>query len=81
MKSHAKVVVVGGGCLRASLLSGLTEPGICAGVILGRSLSFFIDGMPRTNLIRGAIVEGVLAVLNMYCLVNSLLQAKGSVME
>ena len=37
MKSHAKVVVVGGGCLGASLLYGLTEHGIDDCVMLERT--------------------------------------------
>lgn len=48
---------------------------IFGGVVLGRSVSLFIDGMPNQGLIRAAIVEGVLAGLNVYCLVNSLLRS------
>ena len=33
MKSHAKVVVVGGGCVGASILYGLTEYG-CSDVVM-----------------------------------------------
>lgn len=41
---------------------------IFAGVILGRSISFFIDGMPHSGVLRAAIAEGVLAALNIACL-------------
>ncbi|MEM6347203.1 MAG: DUF4345 domain-containing protein [Bacteroidota bacterium] len=44
---------------------------IFAGVILGRSLSLIIDGMPPQNLLRAAIAEGVLAALNIFCLISS----------
>ncbi len=47
---------------------------IFGGVISGRSLSLFIDGIPNENLIRAAIAEGVLAALNIFCLVNVLIQ-------
>lgn len=43
---------------------------IFGGVVIGRSLSFFIDGNPSQDLIRVAVIEGVLAVLNVFCLVN-----------
>ena len=37
MKSHAKVVVVGGGCVGASILYGLTEHGCNDAVMLERT--------------------------------------------
>ena len=43
---------------------------IFGGVVLGRSLSFFIDGNPNQDLIRVAMIEGVLAALNVFCLVK-----------
>ena len=48
---------------------------IFGGVVLGRSLSFFIDGIPNENLIRAAIVEVVLSVLNVFCLIRILIQS------
>lgn len=51
---------------------------ILGGVVLGRSLSFMIDGIPHANLIRAAIVEGVLAMLNVFCLAKLLLQRRKS---
>ena len=49
---------------------------IFAGVVLGRSISFFIDGMPNENLIRASIAEIVLSLLNVFCLVSILMQSK-----
>ncbi|MEL7535081.1 MAG: DUF4345 domain-containing protein [Bacteroidota bacterium] len=43
---------------------------IFGGVVLGRSLSFFIDGMPSGNVMRAAVAEGVLAALNAFWLVR-----------
>ncbi|MEM6842920.1 MAG: DUF4345 family protein [Bacteroidota bacterium] len=51
---------------------------IFVGVISGRSLSLFIDGLPNENLVRAAIAEGVLATLNIFCLVNVLIQGHKS---
>ncbi len=51
---------------------------IFGGVVFGRSLSLFIDGIPNVNLIRAAIAEGVLAVLNIFCLVHLLVQGRKS---
>lgn len=51
---------------------------IFGGVVLGRALSLFIDGIPNENLIRAAIVEGVLGALNIFCLVNILIQGHKS---
>ncbi|MEL6804279.1 MAG: DUF4345 domain-containing protein [Bacteroidota bacterium] len=45
---------------------------IFAGVILGRSISWIFDGAPPVNLIRAAIAEAVLAVLNAYCMVGTM---------
>ncbi len=88
VRGEGAVMFLGGmvailGALRSNFRQSafVTVTVIFAGVILGRSLSFFIDGMPSTNLIRVAVVESVLAALNIYCLVNSLLQAKGSIIE
>ncbi|MEM7133626.1 MAG: DUF4345 domain-containing protein [Chloroflexota bacterium] len=47
---------------------------IFGGIVLGRSLSFFIDGIPSQDLIRVAITEGVLGALNVFCLVHILIQ-------
>ncbi|MEL6134409.1 MAG: DUF4345 family protein [Bacteroidota bacterium] len=47
---------------------------IFTGVILGRSLSFFVDGMPPTQLLRAAVAEGVLAALNIYGLARLLME-------
>lgn len=46
---------------------------IFGGVVLGRLLSLFFDGIPSQNLIRVAVVEGVLTVLNILGLVNILI--------
>jgi len=45
---------------------------IFGGIVLGRSLSFFIDGLPNQNLMRAAIAEVVLAALNIVCLISIL---------
>lgn len=45
---------------------------IFVGVVLGRSVSFFFDGMPPQDLIRVAITEGVLSILNVFCLVKTI---------
>ena len=50
---------------------------IFAGVILGRLVSFAIDGLPHTGVLRAAVAEAVLAGLNVVCLANSML--KGNV--
>ncbi|MEL6253442.1 MAG: DUF4345 domain-containing protein [Bacteroidota bacterium] len=47
---------------------------IFAGVVLGRSISFILDGVPNQGLIRVAIIEGVLAVLNIFCLAYILMK-------
>ena len=43
---------------------------IFGGIVIGRSLSFFIDGMPYQDLIRVAVIEGVLGTLNVFCLIS-----------
>ncbi|MFK7804868.1 MAG: DUF4345 domain-containing protein [Anaerolineae bacterium] len=43
---------------------------IFGGVVIGRSISFFIDGNPNQDLIRVAMIEGVLAALNVFCFVK-----------
>ena len=48
---------------------------ILGGVVLGRSLSFILDGMPPADLLRAAVGEGVLAALNIFCLVRIWTQA------
>ncbi len=45
---------------------------IFGGVILGRLISFYIDGVPHQALIRVAVIEAVLAALNIFCLVRML---------
>ncbi|MEL6407539.1 MAG: DUF4345 domain-containing protein [Chloroflexota bacterium] len=42
---------------------------IFGGVVLGRSISIVIDGMPNTNLLRAMSAEVVLALLNIFCLI------------
>jgi len=49
---------------------------IFAGVVLGRSVSLVVDGMPDTSLLRPIIVEGILAALNLYCLAHSLINER-----
>ena len=39
---------------------------IFGGVILGRSISILLDGMPSQDVIRAAVAEGVLAVGNVF---------------
>lgn len=43
---------------------------IFGGVVFGRGLSLLIDGIPNESLMRAAIAEGVLGVLNIVCLVT-----------
>lgn len=47
---------------------------IFGGILLGRSLSLFIDGISNERLIRAVIAEGVLGALNVFCLGNILIQ-------
>ncbi len=47
---------------------------IFGGVILGRLLSFLVDGIPSQNLISVSLIEGILAGLNVFCLINTLIQ-------
>ena len=42
------------------------------GVVLGRLISFGLDGMPNPDMIRGTVIEGVLAALNVICLATNL---------
>ncbi|MEO1644288.1 MAG: DUF4345 domain-containing protein, partial [Chloroflexota bacterium] len=42
---------------------------IFGGIVLGRSISIVIDGMPNTNLLRAMSTEVVLALLNIFCLI------------
>lgn len=51
---------------------------IFGGVILGRLLSLFFDGMPSQNLIRVVVVECVLGVLNTLGLVSMLITERKS---
>lgn len=51
---------------------------ILGGVVFGRALSLFIDGMPNEALTRVAIVEGVLGAFNIVCLVNILIKGQKS---
>lgn len=51
---------------------------IFGGVVLGRSLSSFIDGPPSGPLMRAAVAEGVLAALNILCLIRVLMQGQES---
>ena len=51
---------------------------IFAGVVLGRSLSLFVDGVPSQDLIRAASVEGILTALNIICLISILIQDRES---
>lgn len=44
------------------------------GVILGRSVSLVVDGVPDADLLRPAIVEGILAALNVFCLASILIK-------
>lgn len=49
---------------------------IFGGVVLGRSLSLFIDGIPNENLMRAATAESVLAALNIFCLISVFIQER-----
>ncbi|MEO0565790.1 MAG: DUF4345 domain-containing protein [Chloroflexota bacterium] len=73
------VMVLGGiialiGATRADfrLTSFVVASVIFVGVVLGRSASLFVDGMPNDDLIRAASFEFVLSVLNIFCLVTIL---------
>ncbi|MEO1287703.1 MAG: DUF4345 domain-containing protein [Chloroflexota bacterium] len=75
------VMLLGGivallGAIRADvrLTSFVVVTIIFSGVVLGRSYSLFIDGIPSENLIRAAIAEVVLSVLNIVCLITILIQ-------
>lgn len=48
---------------------------IFGGVVLGRSISLFIDGIPNQNLVRATIAEIVLATLNIFCLIHIVIQS------
>ncbi|MEL7124473.1 MAG: DUF4345 domain-containing protein [Bacteroidota bacterium] len=45
---------------------------IFGGVVLGRLISFGLDGIPNADIIRAAIIEVTLCVLNLFCLVSIL---------
>lgn len=49
---------------------------IFGGIVLGRSFSLFIDGIPSPNLMRVAMIEIVLGVLNVVCLIGILIQGR-----
>ncbi len=49
---------------------------IFGGVVLGRSLSFFIDGIPNENLMRAAIIEIALGLLNVFCLIRIMMTGR-----
>ena len=51
---------------------------VFGGIVIGRSLSIFIDGIPPSDLVRVAVIEGVLSLLNLFCLVHILIQHKTS---
>ena len=65
------------GTIRADfrLTSFVVVAVIFAGIVLGRSLSLFIDGMPNADLMRAYVVEIVLGVLNVFCLVSMSIQS------
>ncbi len=48
------------------------------GVVLGRSVSLVVDGMPDESLLRPAIVEMILAALNVFCLTYILIKERTS---
>ncbi|MEM9775701.1 MAG: DUF4345 domain-containing protein [Chloroflexota bacterium] len=49
---------------------------IFSGIVIGRSLSFLIDGMPHSGLIVVFTTEAVLAVLNIFCLIQFLIKER-----
>ncbi|MEM6526799.1 MAG: DUF4345 domain-containing protein [Chloroflexota bacterium] len=51
---------------------------ILGGVVLGRSLSLFIDGIPDADLIRAYVAEIVLGTLNVVCLISLFIQGRKS---
>ncbi|MEM9775933.1 MAG: DUF4345 domain-containing protein [Chloroflexota bacterium] len=51
---------------------------IFSGIVIGRLLSFFIDGSPHSDLIVVLITEAILAVLNMVGLIHLLMQDRQS---
>ncbi|MEO1441010.1 MAG: DUF4345 domain-containing protein [Chloroflexota bacterium] len=75
------VMVLGGivaliGTIRAGFrfTSFVVATVILGGVVLGRSLSLFIDGIPDASLMRAFVAEIVLSVLNVFCLITMLIQ-------
>ncbi|MEM6806912.1 MAG: DUF4345 family protein, partial [Bacteroidota bacterium] len=74
------VMLIGGiivllGAIREDLMenSFLVASLIFAGVVIGRSLSFFLEGMPSQDLVRVFTVEAVLGALNIVCLGHTLI--------
>lgn len=61
---------------RASVTSFVVVSVIFAGVVVGRAVSLVFDGIPDADLFRPAIVEGILAALNLFCLAHSLIKER-----
>lgn len=79
------VMVLGGivafiGVFRADfrLTAFVVATVILGGVVLGRSVSFVIDGLPNADLMRAASAEVVLGALNVVCLVTLLIRGQKS---
>ncbi|MEM6428671.1 MAG: DUF4345 domain-containing protein [Deinococcota bacterium] len=77
------VMLLGGiiallGALRADfrLTSFVVVTLIFGGVVLGRSLSLVVDGVPNETLMHAASAELVLSVFNVFCLVQILIQGE-----
>eukprot|EP00435_Cladocopium_sp_Y103_P079119 s1_g2858.t1 len=51
------------------------------GIVLGRSVGLAVDGMPDESLLRPAIVETILAALNVFCLTYILIAERTSLGE
>ncbi len=47
---------------------------IFGGIVLGRAVSFFGDGIPHPDLMRVAMIEAIIGALNIFCLANILRQ-------
>ncbi len=48
------------------------------GVVLGRSVSFFVDGVPDENIFRAWNHQAILAALNVFCLAYILIKERKS---
>ncbi|WP_419913716.1 DUF4345 domain-containing protein [Hoeflea sp.] len=61
---------------RFRLTSFVVVSVIFVGVVLGRSISLVADGVPDASLLRPAVIEGILAALNVVCLVRTFVEER-----